>query len=173
MFSAILLSFAQGSGWDQPLCVMTKLPASFHWPASRFYVLPPLSSPDPSPFCESMWDETDFVIYLMTSTTTDMLAIFYCHNDDSSSWKPYDTDGCVFCEEHSLCLHPILVARPSVYIRNINVYLGRGEPLICFRHTFFTLNNEQWGFFALRLLGLNRHCKKKPQGHYFHQVFKC
>ena len=28
-FSAILLSFGQGAGWDQLLCVITELPASF------------------------------------------------------------------------------------------------------------------------------------------------
>ena len=42
VFSAMLLSFARGSGWDQLLCVMTKLPASFRRPAPRFDVLPPL-----------------------------------------------------------------------------------------------------------------------------------
>jgi len=44
VFSAILLHFARGSGRDQLLCVMTKLPASFHWPAPRFDFLCPTSS---------------------------------------------------------------------------------------------------------------------------------
>ena len=41
----MLLSFAQGLGWNQLLCVITKLPTSFPWPASKvwfFHVLPPL-----------------------------------------------------------------------------------------------------------------------------------
>ena len=36
VFSAILLSFARGSGWDQLLRVITQLPASYLWPAPRF-----------------------------------------------------------------------------------------------------------------------------------------
>ena len=36
VFSAILLSFARGSGWDQLLCVTTKLPAIFLWLPPRF-----------------------------------------------------------------------------------------------------------------------------------------
>ena len=32
----MVLSFARGLGWGQLLCVMTKLPASFRWPAPRF-----------------------------------------------------------------------------------------------------------------------------------------
>ena len=36
MFSAILLSFAQGSGWDQLLFVTTELPARFVRPVPRF-----------------------------------------------------------------------------------------------------------------------------------------
>ena len=36
VFSAILLSFGRGSGWDQLLYVITELPASFLWPAPRF-----------------------------------------------------------------------------------------------------------------------------------------
>ena len=36
VFSDTLLSFGQGSGWDQLLCVITELPASFLRPVPRF-----------------------------------------------------------------------------------------------------------------------------------------
>ena len=36
MFSAILLSFGRGSGWDELLYVITELPASFLRPVPRF-----------------------------------------------------------------------------------------------------------------------------------------
>ena len=36
VFSAILLSFGRGSGWDELLYVITKLPASFRRPIPRF-----------------------------------------------------------------------------------------------------------------------------------------
>ena len=36
VFSAILLSFGRGSGWDQLLYVITELPASFLTPIPRF-----------------------------------------------------------------------------------------------------------------------------------------
>ena len=42
----MLLSFDRGSGWDQLLCAMTILPASFHnqLVGLIFYVLPPLGA---------------------------------------------------------------------------------------------------------------------------------
>ena len=53
VFSAILLSFGQGSGWDQLLCVITELLPSFLRPVPRFdplcmgacNVRPPLMPP--------------------------------------------------------------------------------------------------------------------------------
>ena len=52
VFSAILLSFAWGSGWDQLLYVTTQIPASYLLPTPRFdplcigacNVQPPLTS---------------------------------------------------------------------------------------------------------------------------------